>query len=585
MTLSDLEKLKALRNGIVVGAIATVSVAPTQAVEKQPDDQKIRTENIMPRDNTRIEPATLKLSPQDVQQAQAAQNIWKDSETKPTVIAPAEEFIRPTAKQKVVPQEAPEQKEIHERFEPLSAPELQGLDTEMRFSKPEKRKTLDDYLSEAGKDRKYEYTDFIQSYEDFHKELYKAQLDLDFDKVQERLSYEERFVLSEENNKKLENFDPHGKIIDFGKYDLEAIISAGDHTDFLNEDFMTQVGMLYWADEALALEKLAEKTERLTDLAIDGIQNLDLQRNNDKEQNALRQEIKKDIRAMTKSSSKESKKIIDILNHFNRFSEKADENEIIFDFEKDENTPASHLIVSKKDMMPIFDYLNDSYTKAIKEYPHEVVLSDINETLNHMDRHINYDLNHKISTLRGIKQENITQEKQNPANVISNNKENTVAPNQEKKVVSKKDIVLQFPHAIDMNITDEAISFFQQQVEKGVDISKEFNLFNKTLCSLEYACYNGADSQIADNALKTLLNKLTDKHSDKDIERIHSAVDKLQVASEQIYSNKSLDQRIAIAKVNYVKDNGKDGTELNRRINLLTQNINGSLFLPSRQYE
>ena len=71
----------------------------------------------------------------------------------------------------------------------------------------------------------------------------------------------------------------------------------------------------------------------------------------------------------------------------------------------------------------------------------------------------------------------------------------------------------------------------------------------------------------------------------KDIERIHSAVDKLQVASEQIYSNKSLDQRIAIAKVNYVKDNGKDGTELNRRINLLTQNINGSLFLPSRQYE
>lgn len=48
MTLSDLEKLKALRNGIVVGAIATVSVAPTQAVEKQPDDLKIRTENICP---------------------------------------------------------------------------------------------------------------------------------------------------------------------------------------------------------------------------------------------------------------------------------------------------------------------------------------------------------------------------------------------------------------------------------------------------------------------------------------------------------------------------------------------------------
>ncbi|MDY4841703.1 MAG: hypothetical protein SO314_05005 [Alphaproteobacteria bacterium] len=404
--LSDLEKLKALRNGIAIGAIAAVSAAPAQATEKQSEDQKIKTENIMPRDNTRVEPATLKITPQDIQKALAAQNIWRDPETKPIVIEPAaEEFIRPAAKQKVVPQEAPVQEDIRERFEPLSAPELQGLDTEMRFSKPEERKTLDDYLSEAEQDRKYEYTDFIQNYEDFHKELYKAQLDLDLKRERKRLSYEERSARFHTNNKKFKNFDPRGKTIDFGKYDLEAIISAGDHTDFLNEDFMAQAGMLHWADEVLALGKLAGKTERLTDLAIGSIQNHDLQRNNDKEQKALRQEIEKDVRAMIKSSSKESKKILNMLNHFNRFSEKADEDEITFDFEKDENTPASHMIVSKKDMMPMFDYLNASYNKAIKEYPHEAVQTDVNETMNHMDKSIECDLNHKISTLRGTAKE------------------------------------------------------------------------------------------------------------------------------------------------------------------------------------
>lgn len=185
--LSDLEKLKALRNGIAIGAIAAVSAAPAQATEKQSEDQKIKMENIMPRDNTRVEPATLKITPQDIQKAQAAQNIWRDPETKPIVIEPAaEEFIRPAAKQKVVPQEAPVQEDIRERFEPLSAPELQGLDTEMRFSKPEERKTPDDYLSETEQDRKYEYTDFIQNYEDFHKELYKAQLDLDDKRFREK---------------------------------------------------------------------------------------------------------------------------------------------------------------------------------------------------------------------------------------------------------------------------------------------------------------------------------------------------------------------------------------------------------------
>ncbi len=411
MALSDSEKLKALRNGIAVGAIAAASVTPAQAVEKQADDRKINTENIMPRDNTRIEPATLKITPQDIQRAQTTQNIWKDPETKPIIIEPAkEEFAGPRAEQKNDRQAEPMPEESREQFEPLSAPEFQGFNVEMRFSEPEMRMTQDDYLSEAEQDRKYEYTDFIENYEAFHQALYEKQLELEKDRLHDL--YHEDSISKKELDERIEKlekghdekFDPRGKTIDFSKYDLEAIIDAGE-TDFINEDFMAQAGMLHWTDEALALDRLAEKTERLTDLALAGSENADLQKGNKKEQKTLGREIKKDAKAMKKSSSAENKKLLNMLSHFNRFTEKADNNEVTFDYEKDENTPASHMIITKKDMKPLFDYLNYSYKKAIKEYPHETVQTDINESMNHMDRCIDYDLKRRLSTLRGTAEE------------------------------------------------------------------------------------------------------------------------------------------------------------------------------------
>ena len=412
--LSDLEKLKALRNGIAIGAIAAVSAAPAQTTEKQSEDRKIKTENIMPRANTRIEPATLKLSPQDIQRAQAAQNIWRDSETKPVVTAPAEEFIRPAAEQKVVPQEAPVQEDIRERFEPLSAPELQGLDTEMRFSKPEERKTPNDYLSEAEQDRKYEYTEFIQNYEDFHKELYKAQLDLDdkrFREKEKKLITFDEYALSD-NNEDLRLAIEKGELELVLDKDLERLRNKKVDESFYEACYLSENSDDFQKPPYKALLDLQPYNEQAEKLLHEKAGD------NDALKAIIDEKIHGEHSAHSEKSDEEvNSKIVEIFNPKGRIIdfEKYDlyaiisaakktgflNNEILIKDGKAFSSKDS----DKKDMMPMFDYLNASYNKAIKEYPHGAVQTDVNEAMHHMDKSIDCDINHKICTLRGTAKE------------------------------------------------------------------------------------------------------------------------------------------------------------------------------------
>jgi len=77
---------------------------------------------------------------------------------------------------------------------------------------------------------------------------------------------------------------------------------------------------------------------------------------------------------------------------------------------------------------------------------------------------------------------------------------------------------MQFPHMLDMDITDAALDNIQDRK------SVEFQLFRGCVQALDYACMNGVDPEEGNKALKLVLNKLTGPHTEDDMVKIQASL-------------------------------------------------------------
>lgn len=77
---------------------------------------------------------------------------------------------------------------------------------------------------------------------------------------------------------------------------------------------------------------------------------------------------------------------------------------------------------------------------------------------------------------------------------------------------------LQFPHMLDMDITDAALDKIQDRK------STEFQLFNRCVQVLDYACMRGADPEEGNKTLKLVLKKLTGRHTEEDMVKIQASL-------------------------------------------------------------
>ena len=89
-----------------------------------------------------------------------------------------------------------------------------------------------------------------------------------------------------------------------------------------------------------------------------------------------------------------------------------------------------------------------------------------------------------------------------------------------KSLTEGKDLktTMQFPHILDMDITDAALDNIQDRK------STEFQLFRRCVQVLDYACMNGANPEEANKALKLVLNKLTGPHTEDDMVKIQASL-------------------------------------------------------------
>ena len=89
-----------------------------------------------------------------------------------------------------------------------------------------------------------------------------------------------------------------------------------------------------------------------------------------------------------------------------------------------------------------------------------------------------------------------------------------------KSLTEGKDLktTMQFPHMLDMDITDAALDNIQDRK------STEFQLFNRCVEVLDYACMSGADPEEGNKTLKLVLNKLTGPHTEEDMVKIQASL-------------------------------------------------------------
>lgn len=131
---------------------------------------------------------------------------------------------------------------------------------------------------------------------------------------------------------------------------------------------------------------------------------------------------------------------------------------------------------------------------------------------------------------------------------------------------------MQFPHALDMKLTDEAQDTFDPK-------STEFQLFKETVEVLEFACYAGASREEANKALKQVLNKLKGPHTEEDMVKIQASLTSLHKITKEELEKKPL--TIDEAKPWYV-ENPERAAVLNPSIKKFQNNLQNNVYQQMR---
>lgn len=202
MSLTDIKKIKALRNGLTISTLVVASAVQAQTMDKSTEDKTI-------------------------QQSAVIHDIKKD-------VSPADTLDLEQAWNQLYPRDKKTQEVMQELRNDGSPDLLEDLNHEMKMSSD-----IDDLLINNYNNRYLSYLKkdihndkekaFIDFFEKTHKELYKEKAtQVELNEI-EMLSFINDEILDYSENTiktKTENFNAHGKTINPDQYSYESIDNA-----------------------------------------------------------------------------------------------------------------------------------------------------------------------------------------------------------------------------------------------------------------------------------------------------------------------------------------------------------------------
>lgn len=212
--LKDIDKIKALRNGLTVSAIVAVSILPAQSMNK------------MPENNVQNHQTTISINPEEA----------KISEDTLDLESAFNELFPPS----------PESQSVKKEFSSLSLSEMQD-DNNLDYNIDRLRILIhnDKYISYMNKEnRTEEENNYIQFYENAHKDIFKEKCTQDEYNEIDMLSFVNDEILEYSENRiknTVDNFNPKGKVIDPDSYYMSQIHAIADKLDGFDQQKNKQI--------------------------------------------------------------------------------------------------------------------------------------------------------------------------------------------------------------------------------------------------------------------------------------------------------------------------------------------------------
>lgn len=212
--LKDIDKIKALRNGLTVSAIAAASILPAQSMNK------------MPENNVQNHQTTISINPEEA----------KISEDTLDLESAFNELFPPSA----------EFQSVKKEFSSLSLSEMQD-DNNLDYNLDRLRILThnDKYVSYMNKEnRTEEENNYIQFYENAHKDIFKEKCTQDEYNEIDMLSFINDEILEYSENRiknAVDNFNPKGKVIDPDAYYISQLHGIADKLDGFDQQKNKQI--------------------------------------------------------------------------------------------------------------------------------------------------------------------------------------------------------------------------------------------------------------------------------------------------------------------------------------------------------